>query len=69
MGTGAIQIEAVLAYFGLIGLEDLDLREAWLEMIQMMDQAWLEHQAAKRETAQPEVGQPEAVQEKGGDHS
>jgi hypothetical protein len=43
-GTGAIQIEAIAAYFAVIGLEDLELREAWLVMIQRMDQAWLDHQ-------------------------
>lgn len=48
MGPEAIQMEALAAYFWMIGLEDLDLREGWLVMIQSMDQAWLEHQALRQ---------------------
>jgi hypothetical protein len=48
MGAGAIQIEAVAAYFAVIGLEDLELREGWLDLIQQMDQVWLEHQARRQ---------------------
>lgn len=45
-------MEALAAYFWMIGLEDLDLREAWLVMIQAMDQAWLEHQARQSDGRQ-----------------
>ncbi len=48
MDAGSIQIEAVTAYFALIGLEDLECRDAWLDMIQEMDRAWMKHRAASR---------------------
>jgi hypothetical protein len=61
MGPEAIQMEALAAYFWMIGLEDLDLREAWLVMIQAMDQAWLDHQEklrAEREAREAELKKP-----------
>ena len=57
-------MEAISAYFAVIGLEDLELREGWLVMIQEMDQVWLDHQARQSDGRQAQ-GEDEKADPKG----
>jgi hypothetical protein len=57
MGLSAISIEAVDRYLSLLGFSDPDLAEEWLDIIQGMDQAWMDHHHKRqvdqdRETAE-----------------
>lgn len=48
VGAGAIPISEVCAYCQLVGIASVAERSKYLNLLQDMDQIWLDHQAKKQ---------------------